>query len=137
MSIIETAYGATVAARLCTAIDALETATTAYQTTGDALVTATDAEYDTRATYEYAETNCRWISHAAGVPGENAAERKINLDMYVLDSEEILFARDRWLHARTALYFTERQHKNAYHQMESQRAAIAGYAAVLGATRHE
>lgn len=135
MSIIETAYGATVAARLCTAIEALEVATHAYQTTGNALIAATTAEYGTRATYEYAETNCRWMMHANGVPGKDEAERKINLDMYVLDSEEILFARDRWLHARAARSFAERQHKNAYHRMASLRTAIAGYAAVLGATR--
>lgn len=132
-SIIETAYRATVAARLCAAIDALAAVTRSYQTTGDALIAATDAEYDTRAIYEYAETNCRWVMHAKGVPGKNEAERKVNLDMYVLDSERVSVAREEWERARAVLYFTERAHKNAYHGMESLRTAIAGYAAVLGA----
>ncbi len=132
-SIIETAYGETVAARLCTAIEALDVATAAYQSTGDALVEATIAEYKQRATYEYAETNCRWMTHAEDFPGKNEAERKINLDMYVLDHEDVGEAREQWERARAALYFTERQHKSAYHQMDSLRTAIAGYAAVLGA----
>jgi len=135
MSIIETAYEETVAARLCTAIEALEVATAAYQTTGNALIAATTAEYDTHATYEYAETNCRWLTHADDFPGKNAAERKTNLDMYVLDSEPVIVARDDWERARAALYFAERQHKNAYHGMDSLRTAIAGYAAVLGALK--
>jgi len=134
-SIIETAYGATVAARLCAAIDALDEATRSYQTTGDALLSAQHAHQNVCDILTRTETHARATLLTAADLGKSAEQRAAKLAERLAATPLIARMRENRNEQQWALADTERSHKNAYHQMESLRAAIAGYAAVLGAVK--
>lgn len=135
MSIIETAYGAAVAANVCVAIHELEVATAAYQTTGTDQISATE-QRDTTERQVRTREDVLTAHHSAAIEaGKNETQRRLITERVFGDDPMLTKLREELSKHRAVLYFTERQHKNAYHQMESLRVAIAGYAAVLGATR--
>lgn len=135
MSIIKTAYGEGVAFRLCERITALDEATAAYQTTGDALVAAHTAIRIAQHNCEAIEAESRavWLTDPA--LGTNDRQRTANLTVRLLHDPEMSTAREYLNSVQIACDEAERAHKNAYHQMESARVAIGGYAAVLGAVK--
>lgn len=135
MSIIETAYGVGVAANLCTAIEALNVATAAYQTTGwDALKTQ-QARDVAQAEHDRAEHAIRVAYLAHEGLGKNDRERAANLALFLDDDQPLQRFRAALVKAQRECEGNERAHKNAYHEMESLRVAINGFAAVLGATK--
>ncbi len=133
MSIIETAYGEQVAARLCTAIESLDEATAAYQTTGDALLRAYHDHQNVRDILTRTETHSRAALLNDADLGKNADQRAANLAERLAATPLIAQIREDLNDKQWALDDAERAHKNAYHLLESCRVAIGGYAAVLGA----
>lgn len=133
MSIIETAYGEQIAARLCERIESLDEATAAYQTTGDALVCLAADLATIRARHEEALDKARSAHLGDPELGGNDRARAANLAVRLHDDPTLDAKRDELARTQRLHDEAERAHKNAYHQMESARVAIGGYVAVLGA----
>ncbi len=134
MSIIETVYGERIAARLCDRIADMDEATREYQTTGDALLDAQHAQQNVRDVLTRTEIHTRAALLTDPDLGKNAEQRAANLTERIAATPPIARMREDLNEKQWAVDYAERAHKNAYHQMESCRVAINGYAAVLGAT---
>jgi len=134
-SIIETAYGEGVAAMLCARISALDEATAAYQTTGNAQRSAAQSRDLAKRAVIGREDSIGRSNRDTIKAGKSEGERK-EIRASLLDRDPLLNdMRDEHARAERAHDEAERAHKNAYHLMESLRVAIGGYAAVLGATK--
>jgi len=135
MSSIETAYGQRIADRLCAAIEALGAATAAYRTTGDAQTQAAIELRIMQSEYDEMEANKRAAYLTDADLGTNDRQRAANLTVRLLCDTSLIGERGCINSLHIAYDEAERAHKNAYHDMESNRVAIGGYAAVLGATK--
>ena len=133
MSIIETAYGETVAARLCTAIEALEVATERYQATGNDLLLVFRLRDEARRDVESREDVLRAHHQNAIDQGKNEGARRLFAAAKLAEDRMLTKLRETAEGVERSYARSERSHKNASAEMLSLRVAIAGYAAVRGA----
>ena len=117
--------------RLLRAIDELGVATVAYGNALDRHAAAVIAAYEAAETLAYGELDFRAQQYVNTVPGKNEAERKVNLDLAVMDDatlNELRVIDETCRHERTR---TEAAVRALDVQQKSWRAQIAALQALL------
>ena len=116
-----------------TAQQGLRDATAALEIAIKTLASATAAETTARHEYDYAELDFRAKRLAESVPGKNETERKINLDLAVMDDEELSDLRSALDGARDCRARQEALHRCADIRHKAARVELAALGQLVGA----